>query len=162
MDSLWFTRSASDAASIAAMPHTNPIIEGAGIHHVALRTAHFDRALSFYTDTLGCQPRNQWGEPGKRAVMLDVGDGNYIEVFERPETEPVDSEARVLHFCLRCANIDAVVERVRAAGCEITVEPKSVPIQNLVPGGKADITLKLAFFKGPDGEIVELMHCPDL
>ena len=82
-----FTRRAPDAASIAAMPHTNPVIQqNAGIHHVALRTAHFDRAFTFYTETLGCQPGMQWGDPGKRAVMLDVGDGNYIEIFERDET----------------------------------------------------------------------------
>lgn len=144
------------------MPHTNPVLNAAGIHHVALRTAHFDRSVAFYTDTLGCAPKMQWGDPGSRAVMLDVGDGNYVEVFERGEPDAVDSEARILHFCLRCTNIEAVIERVRAAGCEITVEPKTVPIQNRVPGGKADITLNLAFFKGPDGEIVELMSCPDL
>ena len=105
-----------------------------------------------------------WGEPGRRAVMLDVGDGNYIEVFERPEptTETVPDEARVLHFCLRCDNVDEVVERVRDAGCTVTVEPKDVQVDNKVPGGKTPITLHLAFFKGPDGEIVELMSCPDL
>ena len=144
------------------MPHTNPVIQGAGIHHVALRTADFDRAFTFYTDTLGCRPGMQWGDPGKRAVMMDVGDGNYVEVFEHSEPDPVDSEARLLHLCLRCTNIDDVIERVRAAGCEITVEPRTVPIQNQVTGGKPDIVLELAFFKGPDGEIIELMHCPDL
>lgn len=146
------------------MAHSNPVLKSAGIHHVALRTADFDRSLAFYTDTLGCAPQMLWGDPGKRAVMLDVGDGNYIEVFERPEpaTESVPDEARVLHFCLRCDNVDQVIERVRDAGGTITVEPKSVPVNNKVPGGKTPITLRLAFFQGPDGEIIELMSCPDL
>jgi len=144
------------------MPHTNPVLNAAGIHHVALRTADFDRSVAFYADTLGCAPKMQWGDPGSRAVMLDVGDGNYVEVFERDEPDSVGSEARLLHFCLRCDNLDAVVERVRAAGCIITVEPKDVPVTNLVPGGTSPVTLRLAFFEGPDGEIIELMSCPDL
>lgn len=152
----------SRAASIPPMPHHNPVLNAAGIHHVALRTADFDRSVAFYTDTLGCAPQMLWGDPGSRAVMLDVGDGNYIEVFERDEPEAPDSEARLLHVCLRCGNVDAVIERVRNAGCTITVEPKDVPVANRVPGGKTPITLRLAFFKGPDGEIIELMSCPDL
>ena len=144
------------------MAHTNPVLKSAGIHHVALRTTEFDRSVAFYTDTLGCAPQMLWGDPGKRAVMLDVGDGNYIEVFERPEAESVPDEARLLHFCLRCGNVDDVITRVRAAGCTVTVEPKDVPVDNRVPGGKTPITLRLAFFQGPDGEIIELMSCPDL
>ncbi len=147
------------------MPHTNPVLNSAGIHHVALRTADFDRSVAFYTDTLGCAPKLAWGEPGARAVMLDVGDGNYVEVFEREEPEPVAGEARLLHFCLRCANVDPVIERVRAAGCTVTVEPKDVPVTNHAAGpaaGPGTVTLRLAFFQGPDGEVVELMSCPDL
>ncbi|MEE9404662.1 MAG: VOC family protein [Algisphaera sp.] len=144
------------------MAHTNPVLQGAGIHHVALRTTQFDRSVAFYTNTLGCAPKLAWGDAGDRGVMLDVGDGNYIEVFERPEDSAVDSEARLLHLCLRCTNVNEVIERVRAAGCEITIEPKDVPLTNQVPDGTPQVTLGLAFFKGPDGEIIELMDCPDL
>lgn len=97
--------------------------------------------------------------------MLDVGDGNYLEIFERPEHEtepPTAAEARWLHLCLRCTNLDAVIEEVRSAGMTVTVEPKDVPIENLAPGQKSDIKLRLAFFTGPDGEIIELMQCEDL
>ena len=150
------------------MPHSNPVLTGAGVHHVALRTAAFDRSVAFYVDTLGCAPKLAWGEPGSRAVMLDVGDGNHVEVFERSADDAgpqVPGEARLLHFCLRCDNVDDVIGRVRAAGCEVTVEPKDVPVTNTAAGDAAapgEVTLRLAFFKGPDGEIIELMRCPEL
>lgn len=143
------------------MKHDNPVLKNGGIHHVALRTADFDRSLAFYTQTLGMRPTMVWGDE-KRAVMLDVGDGNYIELFERDEAEAVAAEARLLHFCLRCDNLDEVVERVRGAGMTVTVDPKNVQIANRAEGGKPMITVRLAFFAGPGGEIVELMQCPDL
>ena len=145
-----------------AMSHTNPVLQAAGIHHVALCTSDFDRSVAFYCDTLGCAPKMLWGDPGKRGVMLDVGDGNYIEVFERDNVADQPSEARLLHFCLRCTNLDDVVQRVRDAGMKITIEPKDVPIQNQAEGQKPDITIRLAFFKGPDDETIELIQCPDL
>ncbi|MBB6430399.1 VOC family protein [Algisphaera agarilytica] len=146
------------------MSHTNPYLRGGGIHHVALRTPDFDRSVAFYTQTLGASPKMQWLMDGDtRAVMLDIGDGNYVEVFERGEDDPASpDEARLLHFCLRCDNLDEVVERVRQAGMTITVEPNDVPIENQAEAGPAAVTLRLAFFKGPDGETVELMQCEDL
>lgn len=144
------------------MTHTNPLLKNAGIHHVALATADFDRSVSFYTDVLGCKPTMLWGAAGKRGVMLDVGDGNYIEVFERDNAADQPPEARLLHFCLRCDNLNDVVEHVREAGMTVTVEPKDVTIQNDAAGGKPSIVLRLAFFTGPDDEIIELMQCEDL
>lgn len=144
------------------MKHTNPILKNGGVHHVAISTADFDRSVSFYTDTLGCKPKMLWGPVGKRGVMLDVGDGNYVEVFERDNAAGQPAEARVLHFCLRCDNLDEVIEHIRKAGMTVTVEPKDVPIRNDAEGGKPQITPRLAFFTGPDGEIIELMQCEDL
>jgi len=57
------------------------------------------------------------------------------------------------HFCFRTDDVDAATERARAAGAEVTVEPKDIAVF-----GEPKIPVRLAFFKGPDGEICELMQ----
>lgn len=134
--------------------HTNTTVPGCGFHHVAIRTADWDRSLNFWQEALGFQVGIQWGEAPRRAVMLDTGDGNYLEIFERdPVPGGVVSEAAILHFCFRTDDTDAALERARAAGAEVTVEPKTIMI-----GGEGGVEVRLAFFKGPDGEICELFQ----
>ncbi|MEO7934140.1 MAG: VOC family protein [Chthoniobacterales bacterium] len=124
-----------------------------GFHHTAIRSADFDRSIAFYTEVLGLQVKITWGAENERAAMIDAGDGNYIEVFERGAAT-VPSEATILHFALRTDDCSAMLETVRSAGAEITMEPKEITIaSNIGP-----VPVKIAFFKGPDGEIVELFE----
>lgn len=131
--------------------HENTTVPGCGFHHVAIRTSRWDESLAFWQDALGFAVGHQWGEAPNRGVMLDTGDGNYLEIFERdPRPEGAPSEAAILHFCFRTDNLDAALERARAAGAEVTQEAKDIHI--------ADIPVRIAFFKGPDGEICELFQ----
>jgi len=134
------------------MAGSNTVLGGGGFHHVALKVKDFDAAKNFYVDVLGFKEKISWGEGDKRAVMLDTGDGNYLEVFAGG-TEP-EERGTVLHLALRTTRCDEVVARVRAAGAEITVEPKDVTI----PSQPTPTPVRLAFFKGPAGEIVELFQ----
>jgi predicted enzyme related to lactoylglutathione lyase len=87
--------------------------------------------------------------------MLDTGDGNYLEVFagaKHAEGEAIP-EGAIIHFALRTDDCDAAVEKVRALGAEITMEPKSLAIF-----GEPPIPIRIAFFRGPGGEIVELFQ----
>ena len=121
--------------------------------------------MAFYCDGLGFVAKINWGEAPRRAVMLDVGDGNYLEVFEREvitanqlERESgVDGEPNLLHLCLRTNDCAAAVEVARNAGATVTVEAK-------VPDVFTEMGLqtKIAFVKGPDGEIIEFFESPDL
>ena len=63
------------------MTGTNSVLGGGGFHHVAVRVADFDSAVNFYSEVLGFSPKITWGEGDKRAVMLDTGNGSYLEVF---------------------------------------------------------------------------------
>jgi len=124
-----------------------------GFHHTAIRSADFDRSVKFYSEVLGFTSRIQWGEGSKRAAMLDVGDGNYLEIFARHDAFEI-LEGTVLHFALRTDDTTAMLERVRAAGMTVTMEPTDVTIDSSI----GPVEVKIAFFKGPDGEIVELFE----
>ena len=137
----------------------NNVIPGCGFHHVAIRTAKWDESLQFYTQGLGFSVRIEWGEAPRRAVMLDTGDGNYLEIFEREPLAngPSDDSSAILHFALRAADVEAATEIARAAGAVVTLEPK-VP----EPFTALGLKTKISFVKGPDGEIVEFFESDSL
>jgi len=123
-----------------------------GFHHTAVRSANFDASVAFYTGVLGLATKITWGEKPERATMIDAGDGNYVEIFERAEFLP--AEGSILHFALRTDDCAAILEKVRAAGMEVTVETKEVNI----PANVGPVPVRIAFFKGPSGEVVELFE----
>jgi glyoxylase I family protein len=139
------------------MPGHNKAIGGGGFHHVAINARNFDKSVRFYRDVLGCTPKISWGGAGTRAIMLDTGDGNYIELFEKPNLPRPSGEDAIAHLCFRTTDTDAALERARAAGCVITMEPKDVTIPT-TEFGPGDMPVRIAFFKGPDGEVIELFQ----
>ena len=140
------------------MAGKNKTLGGGGFHHVAIRSRDFDKTVRFYTQVLGFTEKINWQAAPKRAVMLDAGDGNYLEVFEDMDTSSGAPSGGgggpILHFALRCDDTDAAIELARAAGCEVTMEPTPIDIdakEGIVP-------VRIAFFKGPDGELIELFQ----
>ncbi len=140
----------------ASFTSTNRTLSGAGFHHIALRARDFDRSLAFYTEGLGFTLAHQWGEGAGRIALLDIGDGNYVELFASQPGQTPDPAGDMpapwpyFHLALRSANIDADIAHIRALGCPITVEPKSVEVN-----GK---TIRVGFFLGPDGEVLEFFQ----
>jgi glyoxylase I family protein len=152
-----------------AMPNTghNTAIDGGGFHHLAIRSYDYDKSFAFYTEALGFRRVHGWGlderaTGGKdgRVSLLDTGDGNYIELFagstRLPDAET--PEAPVWHVAFRTNNCAAALERARAAGATVTVETKTVTPDH----SDRPIALTIAFFKGPDGEIIELFQNEEL
>ena len=131
----------------------NDAIGGGGFHHIAMRTADFDATVRFYTEGLGFREKISWGEGDKRAVMLDTGDGNYLEVFAGGTDGPTP-EGAIVHFALRTADCDAAIRRARSAGADITAEPKDVDI----PSRPDPTPVRIAFCKGPNGETIEFFQ----
>jgi glyoxylase I family protein len=129
---------------------------GPGFHHLAIRAFDFDKTLEFYKNGLGFKRAYGWGTSGNRAAMLSMGDGNYIEVFEgRTGDQP--AEGAVLHFALRVADADASYASAISAGATDVSGPKAVDIQ-----GDHVISVRIAFVKGLDGEVIEFFHNDEL
>lgn len=126
-----------------------------GFHHVCLITRDWDRTMAFYKDTLGFVEKIAWRAAPKRAVMLNTGDGNYIEVFEDLDFVPSPNGV-VLHYALRTAHLDEVLTRIRAAGAKITVELREVTIATT--NAHPPVPIRIFFCEGPNGEIIEFFE----
>ena len=135
---------------------SNPILGGGGgFHHVCMKTRNWDRTMRFYQETLGCTAKIAWRAAPQRAVMLDTGDGNYIEIFEDLDYAPAGNGS-IIHFALRTTRLDEVAARVRAFGTKITIEPKVVTIATT--NGAGAVPVRLFFCEGPSGEVIEFFQ----
>ena len=131
----------------------NQAIAGLGCHHIAVQTQDYEASIAFYTEVMGMRKALEFNSGGRRVALLDIGDGSHLELFEPlPDANPSGDAAGnvVFHFALATTDIEAALERVRAAGMEITVELKTVDL------GPLNVTI--AFFKGPSGEVVEFFQ----
>ena len=134
----------------------------AGFHHLAIKVWDFDATLAFYREALGYNAAYAWGTDDRaigggdsRAAFLDGGNGNYMEIFAggtRPPTEE-PPEGVLLHIALRAPDCDASIERARAAGAKVTMEPADIPVAGTPP-----TVVRIAFIKGPDNEIIEFFQ----
>ena len=122
-----------------------------GFHHIAINAVDFDSAIDLYTRILGFSKARSWGTAGKRCAMLDAGNNNIVELFEKKS--PGMENGSLVHYAFRTDNCDEIIDRVRKEGLEITVEPKDIEIQSdpVYPA-------RIAFFKGAAGEVIELFQ----
>lgn len=134
----------------------NPILGDGGIHHMALRVADFDRSVAFYTTVLGFAERVRWNDSPNRIALLDTGNRSYLELFEAKGEAPKPEDA-YWHLAFRVADAGACLEHARNHGCPVHVETKTVP--NI---GGSGIDIRVAFCKGPDGELIEFLQCDKL
>jgi len=132
----------------------NSVIAGCGMHHVAVQARDWDASLKFYRDVLGMEQVAEFGPPDRKIVLLDMGDGSHIELFQpTADTPDVGSETTLdpyAHIALTATDTKAATEHVRAAGYKITVEPKTVELDQM--------TVTISFFEGPNNEIVEFFQ----
>ena len=121
-----------------------------GTHHVALKAcgeAEYNKVVAFYKDILGMPAIRSWGAGDTAGIMLSTGN-SIMEIMATGEDSPAQGPLR--HIAFSTCDVDACVAAVRAAGYEITIEPKDIviPAENPYP-------VRIAFCIGALGEEVE-------
>ena len=130
----------------------NETIGGGGFHHISMHVQDLDASIKFYSEGLGFKIGLSWGPADRRTVLLDSGDGNYLEISQG-ESEGFNPKGLIRHYAFRTTNCDKAIEAARAAGAEITVEPRAVVLSSDPPN-----PIRVAFCKGPDGEVIEFFE----
>ncbi len=129
-----------------------------GIHHIAVQARDWDASLKLYRDVLGMPIVAQFGTSERKIILLDLGGGGHIELFQPQSSTPAPGTSAVndpvTHFALHSDDARADAEKVRAAGYRITVEPKDVHLDPL--------DVAIAFFEGPSGEVIEFFQVKNL
>jgi len=105
------------------------------IHHIAIAVHDLEAALDFYRDALGLEvtERREVPEEGVEIAFLPAGEGE-IELL-RPLNE-ASSVAQFLerrgeglhHVCLAVDDVEAAMERLRAAGARLLSDEPRVNV----------------------------------
>lgn len=111
------------------------------VHHVSINVDDVDAALSFYTDVLGLQQRDDRPDFGFGGAWLNAG-GQQVHLIHAPV--PANQGQ---HFALAVDDLGAVVDELRGRGLTV-----SDPV-------KVGAGLQ-AFINDPDGNTVELQQPP--
>lgn len=116
--------------------------------HTAFAAYDLDRTLDFYA-SLGIHEsfRLHHADGRLMLVYLHIAGDRFIEVFPNGPAPDPDRKGSFMHICLVCDDIKAEVERLRAAGIAIRIEPKRGLDHNMQ-----------AWIDDPDGNAIELMQ----
>jgi glyoxylase I family protein len=125
-----------------------------GFEHIGMTSGDLDRTIAFYCGLLGLRLALRKVQGQGELAFLDAG-GGMLEVFA-PNAEVTRSrdvpphEAGMRHLTLAFDDVDAMVERLEAAGVEVVERPRDAYNQEMLK--------RLAFVRDPDGILVELVQ----
>ena len=121
-----------------------------GTHHIALKAEGvevYKKTVEFYKDLLGMPLVREWGEGAKSGIMLDSGNC-LMEITANGPDSPTSGSIR--HIAFLTNEVDQLIERARAAGYEIIMEPRDVTLPATPP-----YPIRVGFCIGPCKEEVE-------
>ena len=124
-----------------------------GLHHVSITVKDFDASIKLYTQGFGFKEDAAWTmENNQRAMMLDMGNGAFLEVFSgsSDDTRPAGIFD---HIALASDNCDEDLQKAIAAGATIEMEPRSIMMPSDPPA-----SIRIAFCRGLDGELIEFFQ----
>ena len=120
-----------------------------GIHHISLKCGtkeDFEKAKDFYLNILGFSVVREWPD----GIMIDSGAG-LLEIF--CNGEGIRTKGALRHIAFATDDADGIVEKVKAAGYEVFIEPNDIVIRS-----DPEFPARMAFCYGPLGEEIEFFQ----
>ena len=120
-----------------------------GIHHISMKCGTeeaYERARAFYLNVLGFSVVREWPD----GMMIDSCSG-LLEIFRNGNG--IRTKGAIRHVAFSTDNVDDVIEKVKAAGYEVFIEPKDIVICS-----KPELHARIAFCYGPLGEEIEFFQ----
>lgn len=122
--------------------------------HIAIYTPDIERSIKFY-ETLGaeCTMRDSVQKPtGVNQLAMLTLINFEIELIQPGDGKMPAGEGVIPHFAVEVANLPLVVNEMRVMGLGEFCTEEPIELPNLFGG------LRNIFFKGPSGEMVELIE----
>lgn len=121
-----------------------------GLAHIGVRVSNMQRSLEFYVNDLGMELTDKYERPGGTVLAFLQAGTCVLELIYSPKVDVKALTAgQVDHVCFECDDIEEYIARLEGK-VEVISEIGHMPD---VQGGAKNI-----FFKGPDGERIELFQ----
>jgi glyoxylase I family protein len=112
-------------------------VQPLAVHHVSVNVSSTAESVAFYTDVLGGQVRDDRPDFGFGGAWIDLGE-TQVHLIEGAVPPNLGQ-----HFAILVADLDAVVDELRAKGFEVGAPVVVGPDRQ-------------TFIDDPDGNVVEL------
>lgn len=118
------------------------------IEHVGILVSNMDRSVAFYTEVLGLKLRARTKvREGVELAFLQIGDSE-LELICKAGEEGGPKDGVVEHLTFTVTDVDCVLAHLKRCGVTLIDE---------TPRDMSSIHCRIAFFRGPDGEKLELL-----
>ncbi|MDJ0466589.1 VOC family protein [Streptomyces sp. H27-C3] len=148
--------------------YTRPV-GAATLMHVALVCKDIDASLRFYREGLGFSRTYEWSESAVvptcphqlifkgRALYIELNGDTYIELFEGGRDDVDSSAGPIQHIALIVPDVEEAYRNCLAAGGQaFTIDGWPGDPTTVELNGDPAVQLRVAFVKGPAGELIEL------
>ncbi len=119
--------------------------------HVHLKASNLDETISFYKKNFNAEQKFSREIKGMSIIGMDI---NGMTLFisdaaegENPKPGNADPQFGIIHFGLRCDNLEQKIAELKNNGVEFTMDLTEI-----------DGSTKIAFIKGPDEVLIELLQ----
>lgn len=113
-----------------------------GIHHISMKCGseqELKKTKEFYVGLLGFKVIRTWSE----GIMIDAGN-TMLEIFSNGEG--IKELGAIRHMAFATDNVDEIIDKVKAAGYEVFIEPNDIVIPS-----EPELPARMAFCYGPLG-----------